>query len=36
MANMRSLDQLITLATKRQGGKELVRQAMEALQVRVV
>ncbi len=36
VASMRSLDQLITLATKRQGGKELVRQAMEALQVRAV
>ncbi|GFR50755.1 hypothetical protein Agub_g13022, partial [Astrephomene gubernaculifera] len=31
-ANMRALDQLVALATKRGGGKELVRQAMEALQ----
>lgn len=34
VANMKALDQLIGLATKRSGGKELVRQAMEALQVR--
>ncbi|KXZ46949.1 hypothetical protein GPECTOR_39g443 [Gonium pectorale] len=31
-SNMRALDQLVALATKRSGGKELVRQAMEALQ----
>jgi ribosome biogenesis protein MAK21 len=31
-ANMRSLDQLLGWAGKRGGGKELVRQAVEALQ----
>lgn len=31
MANMKSLDQLVTWATKRGGGRELVRQAVEAL-----
>ncbi|KAG2496991.1 hypothetical protein HYH03_004996 [Edaphochlamys debaryana] len=32
VANMRALDQVVTWATKRSGGKELVRQALEALQ----
>ncbi|GIM15448.1 hypothetical protein Vretimale_18225, partial [Volvox reticuliferus] len=32
VSNMKALDQLVSLATKRSGGKELVRQALEALQ----
>ncbi|EFJ51407.1 hypothetical protein VOLCADRAFT_87659 [Volvox carteri f. nagariensis] len=35
VANMKALDQLVSLATKRSGGKELVRQAMEGLQARL-
>ncbi|GLI62277.1 hypothetical protein VaNZ11_004885, partial [Volvox africanus] len=32
VSNMKALDQLVSLATKKSGGKELVRQAFEALQ----
>ncbi|GIL62556.1 hypothetical protein Vafri_16644, partial [Volvox africanus] len=32
VSNMKALDQLVSLATRKSGGKEMVRQALEALQ----